>query len=87
MGLWESKEEAPSIPILLKQLNAYHLPEDRNNVLDLLEEIDRHLVDPKTFEAKLRQLKDTDAVYHILKITKKMIEGNFLEVDKSKLSC
>lgn len=62
--------------MLIKQLGAYHLPEDRNGALETIEQVDLHLVDKKTFEAKTKQLQECEGLYMILKVTKKMVEGN-----------
>ena len=58
MGNNNAKVGPLSIPMLIKQLNAYHLPEDRNGALETIEQIDIHLADPKTYEAKAKQFKD-----------------------------
>ncbi len=64
-----------SIQMLIKQLGAYHLPEDRNGALETIEQVDLHLVDKKTFDAKTKQLQECEGLYMILKVTKKMVEG------------
>ncbi|MBX9703509.1 MAG: hypothetical protein K2X39_05095 [Silvanigrellaceae bacterium] len=77
MGNSNNKVGPMSIQMLIKQLNAYHLPEDRNGALETIEQVDIHLVDKKTFEAKSKQLKDCEGLLSILRVTKKMIEGEY----------
>lgn len=67
-----------SIPMLVKQLGAYHLPEDRNGALETIEQIDIHLADRKTFPEKSQQLRDSEGLFVIIRVTKKMIEGSIL---------
>jgi len=75
LGFGNSKIDVISIPLLIRQLGDLHLPEDRHRALDTLEQIDQHLLDPKTLELKSKQLKDSDGIYVILKASKKLVEG------------
>jgi hypothetical protein len=75
MGLGNSKIDIISIPMLIRQLNEYNLPGDRHRALDTLEQIDAHLLEPKTLDLKSKQLKDSDGMYSILKTAKKLVEG------------
>lgn len=75
MGNNQNKVSPLSIPLLIKQLNSYHLPEDRNGALETIEQIDIHLIDQSTFEAKSKQFKDCEGLYFIIKVVKKMVEG------------
>lgn len=77
MGNNQNKVSPLSIPLLVKQLNSYHLPEDRNGALETIEQIDIHLIDQSTFEAKSKQFKDCEGLYFIIRVVKKMVEGKY----------
>jgi len=75
MGIGNSKIDVISIPLLIRQLGDLHLPDDRHRALDTLEQIDKHLLDPKSIDLKSKQLKDSEGIYAILKVAKKLVEG------------
>jgi hypothetical protein len=77
MGNNHNKVGPLSIAMLVKQLNAYHLPEDRNGALETIEQIDIHLADPKTYDFKSKQLKDCEGLMFIIRVVKKMIQGRY----------
>lgn len=64
------------IPWLVKQLNECQLPVDRNQALDLLEQVDQNLVDKKTLEAQARLFKDADGMRVVVRVGKKLVEGS-----------
>jgi hypothetical protein len=75
MGIFGSKISAMDIPWLVKQLNECQLPVDRNQALDLLEQVDQNLVDKKTLEAQARLFKDADGMRVVVRVGKKLVEG------------
>lgn len=66
------------IPWLVKQLNECQLPVDRNQALDLLEQVDQNLVDKKTLEAQARLFKDADGMRVVVRVGKKLVEDIFV---------
>lgn len=75
MGVFGSKISAMDIPWLVKQLNECHLPVDRNQALDFLEQIDQNLIDRKTVDGQAKLLKETDGMRIVVKTGKKLVEG------------
>eukprot|EP00981_Chlorochromonas_danica_P013277 scaffold6042_cov247-Ochromonas_danica.AAC.22 len=74
MGLKGSKIGPASIKTLTKQLNEIYLPDDRNIVMDCFDHIDIRLENKKTFVTDVRDLKDQDTLYIMLKALKKLAE-------------
>lgn len=75
------------IPWLVKQLNECQLPVDRNQALDLLEQVDQNLVDKKTLEAQARLFKDADGMRVVVRVGKKLVEGSLTAPPPLLLLC
>lgn len=78
MGLRGSKIGPLPIPLLIKRLGEAQLPDDRNIALENLEDIDKQLLVKKTFAYNCKLLKDHEAIFLFIRVTKKLIEGNFV---------
>lgn len=77
MGLFNSKVAPMPLTFVVRKLESGGLPEDKDIALQLLEEIDIQLADPKTMEIKIKQLKKLEAIRVIIKVVRKLIEGKF----------
>ncbi len=75
MGGKGSKVSPFTIPQLLKKMSECDFVEDRNMILEQLEQIDRHLLELKQLEINMKQLKNANGIYQIVKTGKVMVEG------------
>ncbi len=77
MGLFNSKVAPMPLTFVVRKLESCGLSEDKDIALQLLEEIDIQLADPKTMEIKIKQLKKLEAIRVIIKVVRKLVEGKF----------
>lgn len=77
MGIRNSKVSPFTIPQLLKRMSECDYVEDKNIILEQLEQIDRHLLELKQLAVNMRQLKDANGIYQIVKIGKVLIDGKY----------
>jgi hypothetical protein len=80
MGIFQAKVAPLNIPLLIKHLGECHLPEDRNQALDFLEQLHTNLLDKKTIDAQSNILKESEGMRLITKVGKKMVEGRALKL-------
>jgi hypothetical protein len=74
MGARNAKVATFSIPVIVKRLGQVDLPEDRNIAVDLMSQIDSQLLNPKTLDIYAKQLKNSNGIQTLIKITRAMIE-------------
>jgi hypothetical protein len=78
MGLGGSRVAPSSMKYLVKKLSEAYLPDDRNIVANTLEQMDTLLLldkYKKVFDTHTQVLKETNAMYIIIKIAKKLADG------------
>lgn len=75
MGGKNTKVSPLGIPSLLLQLAECQIPHDRNTIYEIMEQIDIHLLNTKEINTHIKHLKESDGVYALLKVGKKLIEG------------
>lgn len=83
MGIGKSKIALYNIPLLMRGLKECQMPDDRDKVLDILEQVDRLLLDKRSFDSQCQLLKETDAMYLILRNLKKLPDGAIIPYESS----
>lgn len=68
------------MPLLVKQLNECQLPEDRNRVMDIIEQIDKNLLEESTRNTQCQLIKECDGMKLLTKVGKKLAEGLSLKL-------
>jgi hypothetical protein len=75
MGASRSKVAPMPLHFILNKLTKCELPEDEEIVIQCLEDIDAQLIDPRTLDVKMKQLKSLEAMSLLIKLIKTIVAG------------
>lgn len=75
MGCGRSRINDLPLPYVIKQLSECDIPDDRNQAMDYIDQIDALLADEKERVINMKQLKKLDGVKVIIRQTKKLTDG------------
>ncbi len=76
MGARNSKIIPLPIPVAIKRIGQCLIPDDRNQLLDLFEMVDINMSEEKDVEMNTKQLQESNAMMVMMKVAKRMIEGD-----------
>lgn len=75
MGQNTSKVVPLPIPVIVKKIADCHIPDDRNILVDLFDMLDINMCEEKDFETNTRQLKDSNGMNVLMKVLRRMVQG------------